>query len=249
VPLAAILVVPCYDEAARLDVERYREWLASHGDAGLVLVDDGSRDATADRLRAIRKGFEDRVDVLELPTNAGKAEAVRRGVLHAFERAPGAIGAWDADLSAPLEALPAYLAVLAGDQVCEMVFGARVPLLGRRIARRPLRHYAGRLFAAAVSLTLGLTVYDSQCPAKLFRSLPSTRALFEERFVSRWLFEVEVLARLLRARRGTALPQPERVVRELPLEEWTDVAGSKISPAELPRIAADLVRIRWRYRA
>ena len=78
-----VLVVPCYDEAERLDVARFREALARREGLGLVLVDDGSRDGTPEVLDRVREGHEDRVQVLRLPDNRGKGEAVRAGLLFA----------------------------------------------------------------------------------------------------------------------------------------------------------------------
>jgi hypothetical protein len=105
-------------------------------------------------------------------------------------------------------------------------------LLGRRIQRRTARHYIGRLFATAVSMMLGLAIYDTQCGAKLFRVSSSLYGLFDKPFLSRWIFVVDIIARLIQARRGKQLPQPEQVIYEFPLIEWRDVRGSKLGYAD-----------------
>jgi hypothetical protein len=105
------------------------------------------------------------------------------------------------------------------------VLGSRIRLLGRRVRRSPARHYAGRVFATVASLKLRLPVYDTQCGAKLFRACGETRAAFERPFSSRWIFDVEILARLT----GSLGPEAvaERLV-EHPLAEWADVGESKL---------------------
>ncbi len=241
------IVVPSYNEAVRLPADRFREFLRDTHEVGFVLVNDGSTDDTLRVLETIRDGFEAEVDVLDLARNLGKAEAVRRGVLHALPAAPEFVGFWDADLATPLQMIPAFCRLLASRPDLEMVFGARVKLLGRRIHRRPARHYVGRVFATLVSRMLGLAIYDTQCGAKLFRVTPDLRQLFAEPFATRWLFDVEILARLLRLRRGTDRPQPEDVIYEYPLEQWVDVAGSKVRPLHFFAAVAGLVRIRRRY--
>jgi hypothetical protein len=129
----------------------------------------------------------------------------------------------------------------------EMIIGSRVKLLGRKIERRRSRHYLGRVFATAVSASLGLDVYDTQCGAKLFRASPSIKALFQQPFHSRWIFDVEILARLIQARRGRELPQAEDVIYEFPLREWRDIAGSKLEYSDFVRAAWELLRIRNYY--
>ena len=138
--------------------------------------------------------------MLNLPANAGKAEAVRAGVLRALELEPDSAGYWDADLATPLDAIPHFLRVFEERPQIELVMGARVHLLGRHIERNPLRHYLGRVAATLIALTLKLRVYDTQCGAKLFRTTPVMREVFAAPFASSWAFDVEVLARLVRAR-------------------------------------------------
>ena len=129
----------------------------------------------------------------------------------------------------------------------QVIIGSRVKLLGRRIERRPTRHYVGRVFATVVSTMLNLAVYDTQCGAKLFRASPSMYAAFREPFTSRWIFDVELLARLIQSRRGKDLPQAKDMIYEFPLTEWRDVPGSKLVYGDFVRAAGDLWKIHNRY--
>lgn len=240
------LVVPCYDEAARLDVEAFADFVAERPEVSLVLVDDGSRDGTVALLQRIHERAPERVQVLTLPENRGKAEAVRRGMQHALAGRPRYAGYWDADLSTPLDALPRFRSVLEARPEILMVFGARVQLLGRSIRRRGWRHYAGRVFATAVSNLLDLPIYDSQCGAKLFRATPEVADLFARPFVTDWIFDCELLARLIAGRRGGPPPGAAAVIYEYPLERWHDVRGSKVGARGFASALLDLARL-WRH--
>ncbi len=227
---SATIVVPCYNEATRLPVRQFKAFTCTEHAVRFLFVDDGSTDATWSVLEGLCQEDPQRFAACRLPANVGKAEAVRQGVLRAFGAGPDYIGYWDADLATPLEVIATFCELLDARPNLEMVFGARVCLLGRAIERKALRHYLGRVFATAASVALGLSVYVTQCGAKLFRASPMIRSLFQESFLTRWLVEVELLARLIQMRRGTPLPQVEAVVYEWPLPEWHDVAGSKVKP-------------------
>ena len=236
-----VLVVPCYNEARRLAGAEFESFLRKEPDVGLVFVDDGSTDETPERLLEIAGLAPERVEILTLSANLGKAEAVRSGLLRALDLGPAYVGYWDADLATPLPVLIEFRALLEERPGLELVLAARVVLLGRRIQRRALRHYLGRAAATAIALVLGLRVYDTQCGAKLFRVTPDLRGLFAEPFVARWIFDVEILARLI-ALRGGPGPAAE-VICEHPLEVWTDVPGSKLALRDYARAALDLLRI------
>jgi dolichyl-phosphate beta-glucosyltransferase len=242
-----VVVIPCYDEAARLPTARIGEFLLAHPEVALVFVDDGSRDDTLELLRSLERLASEQVCVLALAENVGKAEAVRRGMLRALEGRADYVGYWDADLATPLSAVLDFVDLLDARPGLELAIGARIVLLGRRIERRALRHYLGRVAATAIALVLGLRVYDTQCGAKLFRAGPAIREIFADPFVARWAFDVEILARLIRSRRSQGLPSIESVAYEVPLREWIDVAGTKVGALDYLRAAVDLLRIRRRY--
>ena len=82
---------------------------------------------------------------------------------------------------------------------------------------------------------------------KLFRSGPLTRALFAEPFVSNWVFDVEILARLIERQRSEGGPRADECVRELPLLQWIDVAGTKLRPFDFARAVLEMARIHRRY--
>jgi glycosyltransferase involved in cell wall biosynthesis len=239
------IVVPCYNEAQRLDVAAFERFAASGG-ASLVLVNDGSTDATLDVLRRIAGTASD-VTIVDVQPNAGKGEAVRRGLLDALARGHDLVGYWDADLATPFDAVGGFVERLESNPRLEVVIGSRVRLLGRTIERRAVRHYTGRVFATAVSLALGLPVYDTQCGAKLFRATPALERALATPFLSRWIFDVELLARLGSRDGRYSVEHLLAAVYELPLVEWRDVGGSKLRMEDFPTAALDLLRIYTTY--
>jgi dolichyl-phosphate beta-glucosyltransferase len=241
-----IIVVPCYNEAKRLGVGEFRLYLEKHPAVGFVLVDDGSTDQTLEVLASVRQGFEDSVVVLRSPRNQGKAEAVRYGMNHALGLGSTFVGFWDADLATPLEAIADFVELFRRRPDLDMVFGARVKLLGRYVERRTMRHYLGRVFATAVSVVLNLAIYDTQCGAKLFRVSGELGQVLGSPFLTKWVFDVEILARFLRLRRDGGRPLDE-CIYELPLQRWCDIEGSKVRPKDFFIAFRDVVRIYLRY--
>lgn len=240
------IVVPCYNESARLRVNEFENFLESdQRNSVLIFVDDGSRDQTAAVLEFMRKGHQDRVVVLQQPVNRGKAEAVRYGMNYAFDQRLPLAGFWDADLATPLAAIAQFVDLLTSHPELDMVFGARVRLLGRNIERHASRHYLGRAFATAASQVLRLPIYDTQCGAKLFRCTPQMRMVFAKPFLSRWIFDVEIIARYISEMKSPG--EAARRIYEIPLESWADVKGSKLGPRDFARAAYDLFRIRRKY--
>jgi dolichyl-phosphate beta-glucosyltransferase len=238
------LVVPCYNEANRLDAAAFADALAGYPRLDFCFVNDGSSDDTERVLRELAAGAPDRIAVLSLAQNQGKAEAVRRGMLHAAGDARHAfIGYWDADLSTPISEVTQFLAICERNDECLAAIGSRLLRLGADIDRSGVRHLLGRVFATLASLTLNLPVYDSQCGAKLFRA-GAVSWLFDEPFVSTWCFDVEILARII-GRLGTT--RTRRAVIEVPLVRWHEVGGSKVRLSHMVAMPLELWRIRARY--
>jgi dolichyl-phosphate beta-glucosyltransferase len=236
---ATTIVVPCFNEAARLPIDQFRQFVADHPDVRFVFVDDGSSDGTAALLGELAQGDGAHFELVQKAHNRGKAEAVREGVLHVLAASdpPAFVGYWDADLATPLEEIPRFVAVLTAHPERRACFGSRVQLLGRTIERKALRHYLGRVFATVASLVLDLAVYDTQCGAKLFRDTPALRQALAEPFRSRWAFDVELIGRLT----GAASPLTKEDFLEVPLGEWHDKRGSKLAGPAMLKAGMDVL--------
>lgn len=242
------IVVPCYNEAARLPAAIFERFAGDEPEIDFVLVNDGSRDDTLERLHALARTAPERFQVVDRQPNRGKAETVRAGLRAALERGASFVGYWDADLATPLDVIPEFRAVLDAQPRRVAVLGARVQLLGRAIERSPARHYLGRVFATAASGVLRMPVYDTQCGAKLFRAVPALERAIVAPFLTNWSFDVELLARLSQALREEGCAAPESAFYELPLDRWHDVAGSKVRPTDFFVGLYELWKIRQRYR-
>jgi dolichyl-phosphate beta-glucosyltransferase len=243
-----VVVIPCFNEARRLPTETLERFAASHSNVRFVLVDDGSTDETLGVLRKLAASRPSAFSVVSLPHNMGKAEAVRRGMTAAHEQNPSFVAYWDADLSTPLQEIDRFRDVLEGNAAIVAVLGSRVRRLGADIQRRAGRHYLGRLFATAASMVLRLPTYDTQCGAKMFRVGPEVSAAFSEPFLSRWIFDVELLARLVVQVEKKGNGDAARAFFEVPLVSWRDVKGSKLGPRNMFSALVDLARIWHRCR-
>ena len=241
-----VVVVPCFNEAARLDVEAFADF-TGRADAQFLFVDDGSTDDTLRVLHELESLCPARIRVHALPSNVGKAEAVRLGLLEACRSRPTYVAFWDADLATPLDDIVPFIQLLDARPDIEMVFGSRVNLLGRAVHRRLLRHYVGRVFATAAAAVLGIGIYDTQCGAKMFRVSDRFIAQLAQPFIGGWIFDVEMIAREIDSRRGTNLPRTATIIYEYPLTVWRDVAGSKIKVRDWFMVGANLGRIYFKY--
>lgn len=230
------VVVPAYNEAERIapTMTAIRDYLTSRRlSAEIIVVDDGSRDATAEVARRELQGVAHRV--LVLPENRGKGAAVREGVLQAG-------GRWvlicDADMSTPIGDHE-VLAAEARNYDIDMVIGSRAVSssdVRRRQART--RETMGKMFNAVVRITMGLRFRDTQCGFKLFdrdRLLPVFRMLVVDGFA----WDVELL--FVCSKLGIE-------VREVGVT-WRNDPSSRVGLLRDPLVMLiDLARVRWRFR-
>jgi dolichyl-phosphate beta-glucosyltransferase len=235
-----VLVVPCFNEETRLDRESFLG-IAEVTELELLFVDDGSKDGTVRALEELRARAPDRIFVLPLETNAGKGEAVRRGMLEGLARGARVVGFADADLATPPSELVRLRDKLLTSDL-SVVVGSRVLLMGTEIKRHLMRHLFGRAFATVAAGILKMPFYDTQCGAKYFRDTPALRAALARPFHSRWAFDIELLGRIHIGARDVP-GVPEEQFREIPLERWIAISDSKLSIAEMTRTLVELPAI------
>lgn len=237
-----IVVIPCYNEEHRLPQHQVLDWAARRPDWLWILVDDGSRDGTPRILDAMQSQ-QANIRTLILPQNSGKAEAVRLALMWAEKQFSAT---WLSYLDADFAASPAELErmyAIHGASEYLFVLGCRLRRLGARVERSALRHYLGRFAATVISLLLKMPTYDTQCGAKLIhRSL--VPLVLAQPFLSRWLFDVELLAR---ARNHFGAQAWLQLVVEEPLLQWQERTGSKLRPRDLIRIPHELWRLHRHY--
>lgn len=236
------MVVPCFNEEQRWNAGYWAAMLATEG-TDWLFVDDGSTDATPSLIAQTISAHGGAL--LRLDRNAGKAEAVRQGLLRAFRTEPrveiagfmDADGAFNAqDVSALVEICRDRLAN-KGDAAPDAVWSSRVALAGRDIRRSTRRHYLGRAVATFVSLGQPEIPYDTQSGLKLFRRSRKLDGVLAVPFETRWLFELEMMARW--SEQGS----PMRIWEE-PVDYWHDVPGSKITGREVWRVASEIAALK-----
>lgn len=234
----AVIVVPCYNEAARLDTQAFLSALAGLPGVDFLMVDDGSTDGTRALLEMLAAQAPDRIAVLALERNGGKAEAVRRGLQAAGTRQTAFIGFWDADLATPLHAVFDMLRLGERFEDVAVIFGSRRSMLGHRIRRDASRRLVSRICNLMARLALGMPVGDTQCGAKLLRNIPEVRAALARPFATGWLFDVELFARI-----AARVENRHDAFYELPLSEWHEVPGSKVSARSILRAGVQMLRL------
>ncbi len=226
-------MIPAYNESARLGVtlQKVLAYVHAQGwDAEVIVVNDGSRDNTADIARSFA-AKDPALRLVENPGNHGKGYSVRNGMLNALGRI---VLFSDADLSSPIEEAPKLFQAL--EQGADIAIGSRWLRSETQTQRQPVhRQLFGRIFNLILRLTLGLKFKDTQCGFKAFKQ-PAVQAIFPLQKIERWGFDPEILflARKFKFK-----------VKEVPVA-WGHSGGTRINPmVDGSRMVMEMLRIRW----
>ncbi|HEU5403611.1 MAG TPA: dolichyl-phosphate beta-glucosyltransferase [Terriglobales bacterium] len=227
------IVVPAYNESARLgaSLEKILAYVQQRGwQAEVLVVNDGSRDNTAEIARAFERRYA-AVRLIENPGNRGKGYSVRNGMLHASGEK---LLFTDADLSSPIEESEKLFAAL--EDGADVAMGSRWLQRELQTERQPLhRQLLGRLFNFVLRMILGLKYKDTQCGFKAF-TRKSAAVIFPRQQIERWGFDPEILylARKFHLK-----------IAEVPVG-WAHDDRSKINPVvDGMKMATELLRVRW----
>jgi glycosyltransferase involved in cell wall biosynthesis len=219
-------------------------FINAHENVYLLFSNDGSTDNTLLKLQKINSEAPGRTGIYNLAQNKGKAEAVREGINHIFSEEIGfnSIAYLDADGSTSADECYELSRLISDERV--FVFGSRVSMIDNRIDRKWYRHLIGRVIATLISRQLKIAVYDTQCGCKIIKR-DIAKIVFKERFISKWLFDVEIFNRLINIYGRPAMK--DRCL-EVPLKRWVDTDGSKVPFTYFFKIWSDLNRISRAYK-
>jgi glycosyltransferase involved in cell wall biosynthesis len=184
------IVIPAFNEGARIPstLNAVVSCIRRHGwNAEVIVVNDGSRDNTAEVVRAFAATAPE-VRMIENPGNRGKGYSVRNGILQAFGEV---ILFTDSDLSAPIEEAERLFAAI--EQGADIAIGSRWLEQGRQTHRQPLyRQFFGRCFNAVTRTVMGLRFADTQCGFKAF-TREAAHIIFPLQTIEGWGFDPEIL--------------------------------------------------------
>ncbi len=239
---ALAIVVPCYNEFERFPIEDFRNFLRRRPDIALCLVDDASSDNTRQHFETLQAELPQQVYFLVNSRNLGKAGSVRKGIQYCYQEGLAPHLAYlDADLATSLEECASFLKYMDRKS---FVFASRILRVGAHVERKFSRFLIGRIIATAISNSLRLNVYDTQCGCKLFKA-SLTPVLFDSEFRSRWLFDVELFSRIM----SHFGPQKAlAIMEEVPVKRWVDQGDSRVKLSYFFKLWIDLWKIRKAHR-
>jgi CheY-like chemotaxis protein len=237
------VVIPCYNEAERIDPQPFLRFVDQNLGYRLCFVNDGSTDNTLELLKELQVGRESQISVYDCEVNGGKAEAVRQGMnFMAQDMQIDYVGFLDADLSTDFADFDILVNTLK-DSRYSIVSGSRIHRMGADITKQSARAVISKTINWIIRKLLGMPFKDTQCGAKVVRR-EMVGALFQDTFVTRWLFDVELFMRI---RNQYGIKKAQQMICEVPLRRWIHADGSKLSMKDSLKIGFQLCKIARTY--
>jgi glycosyltransferase involved in cell wall biosynthesis len=235
------IVVPAFNEETRILTDDFIEFLNSNNDFHFLFVNDGSTDKTLDVLKDLVDKSE-QMNLLDLPLNCGKAEAIRKGMeISLAKNEFDFLGYLDADLAIPLNEL-LRLKKLAESNY-EFIFSSKRSTPDNELEVKFKRFFIGRTLSTMVGLSLRLDVYDTQCGCKMM-SNKIAQVVFKEPFISSWLFDIEIFWRIINSFGRTFIISS---FKEVPVNKLIDRGGSRIKMSDLVSLPFEFLKIHFHY--
>lgn len=226
------VVLPAFQEAARIretlsDVLGYLKSVPYRSE--VIVVDDGSTDATANVVAEISQGFP-ALRLVKHETNRGKGAAVRTGM----EAAGGTFALFsDADNSTPIREAEKLLVAMEND--VDIAIGSRYLPGSNVVEKQPIvRVFMSRVGNLLFRTLLGLQFADTRCGFKMY-TRRAREAVFGRQTLERWGFDTELLV--------IAQVQGLRVV-EVPVEWHDKLRGNIRMGRDSIRSIQEIIHIR-----
>lgn len=229
------MIVPCFNEEKRINLAYWNK-LSEIPNVHWIFVNDGSSDGTKSLLNQIKNS-----SVINLESNSGKAEAIRKGILETFNKNQSEIfqfGYLDADSAFDIADIKNVIKLsISKESTYDSCWGSRVALSGRNITRNNLRHILSRILITIFGYRMGNLPYDPQTGFKVFKFNKELMAIFDKNFKTKWFVDLEILLRF------KALNGKDMKTWEEPVSTWKDIEGSKIRGLEIITVFRDLIKI------
>ncbi|OGU66782.1 MAG: hypothetical protein A3J84_02055 [Ignavibacteria bacterium RIFOXYA2_FULL_37_17] len=231
------IIIPAYNEEKKIekDILLADKFILGQNLSGeIIVVDDGSSDATFQKANSTREKIQTRIKVLKNKNNFGKGYTVKRGILEA----KGEYVAYcDAGSTVPFSNLLIGLNLLMNKE-CDIAHGSRLmPGSVIRVSQEKDRKFSSSVIRFLVTKFLGvpISLTDTQCGFKIYKS-EAAKELFSKLRTNGFMFEVENILRAIKRNYS---------VKEFPVE-WSCDRDSRITFLKTPwRVLFDIARIKF----
>ena len=232
------IVIPFFNEEKNLVLQDFQNFLSHNHDYFICFVDDGSNDNSKTIINNLMNDHPKQVNIITQNINSGKAEAVRIGVNYCNKNYSFmTIGFLDADLSTSLDEYKRVRNKINGE--IEYCFASRIRRIGSKIDAKTHRVIIGKVLRLIINKILQLNAYDTQCGCKIFTKQLSEK-IFISKFISKWLFDVEIISRIIHIY-GKKIAINKML--EVPILNWVDKNNSNVKFTYMFMLWIDLIFI------